>query len=76
MSTLVLFTSTWRAHHDRPDWHDRPLEPAILRAGNLARAEIGARYLTTWPHGAVTIRQSGAAFVVETFHTRHRWAIR
>jgi len=36
---------------------------------------LGARYLTTWPHGAVTVRPEGGEFVVETYHTGNRWVV-
>ncbi len=36
---------------------------------------LGARYLGTWPHGAVTIRSQGNAFLVETYLTKNQWTI-
>jgi competence protein ComEC len=36
----------------------------------------GARYLGTWPHGAITIRSAPEALTVETFCTRERFRVR
>jgi competence protein ComEC len=33
----------------------------------------GARFLGTWPHGAVTIRSSPGKLIVETFKSKERW---
>jgi hypothetical protein len=37
---------------------------------------MGARFLGTWPHGAVTVRSHTSGLVIETFQTRHRFVIR
>jgi competence protein ComEC len=37
---------------------------------------FGARYLSTWQHGAVTLCSSPQGLTVETFRTRQRWVIR
>jgi competence protein ComEC len=37
--------------------------------------KIGARFLGTWPHGAITIRTDGKSWLVETFQSKGRWAI-
>jgi competence protein ComEC len=36
---------------------------------------IGARWLSTWSQGAVTVRRDGAAWTVETFATGNRWPV-
>lgn len=36
----------------------------------------GARYLGTWPHGAITVRSTAEALTVETFRTGERWRVR
>ena len=36
----------------------------------------GARFLGTWPHGAVTVRSHRTGLVVETFRTGQRFAVR
>jgi competence protein ComEC len=38
--------------------------------------DIGARFLGTWPHGAITIRSHRTGLVVETFLTGERFAVR
>jgi competence protein ComEC len=47
---------------------------SVPKGGNPYEA-YGARWLPTWPHGAVTVRPEGGGFVVETFHTGNRWAV-
>lgn len=37
---------------------------------------MGARFLGTWPHGAVTVRSHASGLVVETFQTKYRFVIR
>lgn len=37
--------------------------------------ERGARFLGTWPHGAITVRSRRSEVVVETFRTRERWVL-
>jgi competence protein ComEC len=39
-------------------------------------SEDGARFLGTWPHGAVTVRSHRTGLVVETFRTGQRFAVR
>ena len=36
----------------------------------------GARYLGTWPHGAITVRSNAEGMTVETFVTGERWRVR
>ncbi len=36
----------------------------------------GARYLRTWPHGAVSIRSNGERLVVDTFRSQQQWVFR
>jgi hypothetical protein len=36
----------------------------------------GARYLGTWPHGAVTITSHRTGLVAETFKTGQRFVVR
>jgi competence protein ComEC len=38
--------------------------------------EIGARFLGTWPHGAITIHSHRTGLVVETFLTGEHFAVR
>ena len=38
--------------------------------------DAGARFLGTWPHGAVTVRSRPGRLVVETFHTRQCFTVR
>jgi competence protein ComEC len=45
----------------------RPAEPY---------SRMGAIFLGTWPHGAVTIRSHTTGMVIETFQTGHRFAVR
>jgi competence protein ComEC len=45
----------------------RPAEPYTA---------MGARFLGTWPHGAVTVRSHTSGLVVETFQTGHRFVVR
>jgi len=45
----------------------RPAEPY---------SQIGATFLGTWPHGAVTIRSHTSGLVVETFRTGYRFVVR
>lgn len=37
---------------------------------------LGARWLSTWSQGAVTIRRDAGIWNVETFTTNHRWPVR
>jgi competence protein ComEC len=37
---------------------------------------VGARFLGTWPHGAVTVRSAASGLTVETFCTGKRWTVR
>ena len=39
-------------------------------------SESGARFLGTWPHGAVTLRSHTTGLVVETFRSRERFVLR
>jgi hypothetical protein len=39
-------------------------------------AAVGGRFLTTWEHGAVTVRSHETGLVVETFCTGERIAVR
>ena len=48
--------------------------PRSLPKTNAYEA-VQAPYLTTWPHGAVTIHREKGEFVVETFHTKNRWPL-
>jgi competence protein ComEC len=50
--------------------------PRSVPKGGNAYEAVAARYLTTWPHGAITIRRDGPEFVVETFRTKERWPVR
>jgi competence protein ComEC len=38
--------------------------------------EVGARFLTTWSHGAVTVRIHDSGMVVETYRSRERLVVR
>ncbi|MCI0464368.1 MAG: ComEC/Rec2 family competence protein [Gemmataceae bacterium] len=38
--------------------------------------QVGARFLGTWPHGAVTVRSGANGLTIETFRTGKRWAVR
>jgi competence protein ComEC len=49
-----------------PGWREGP-EPYTSR---------GARFLGTWPHGAVTVRSHGSGLAVETFVTGERFVVR
>jgi competence protein ComEC len=48
---------------------------SVPKTANPYEELAGARYLPTWPHGAVTIRPEGGGFVVETYHTGNQWRI-
>jgi hypothetical protein len=37
---------------------------------------MGARFLGTWPHGAVTVRSHASGLVVETFQSGERFVVR
>jgi competence protein ComEC len=37
---------------------------------------MGATFLGTWPHGAITVRSHTSGLVIETFQTRHRFVVR
>jgi competence protein ComEC len=50
-----------------PHGPTRPAEPYT---------PIGARFLGTWPHGAITVHSHTTGIVVETFQTGHRFVIR
>jgi hypothetical protein len=39
-------------------------------------SSTGARFLGTWPHGAVTIRSHPTGMVVETYREKERFVIR
>jgi competence protein ComEC len=47
-------------------------------AADVARpyAAVGATFLTTWQHGAVTVRSHESGLVVETFRTGERMVLR
>ena len=45
----------------------RPAEPYTA---------MGAIFLGTWPHGAVTVRSHASGLIVETFQNGHRFAVR
>jgi competence protein ComEC len=38
--------------------------------------QTGARFLGTWPHGAVTVRSHSTGIVVETFQSKQRFVVR
>ncbi len=50
-----------------PRGPSRPAEPYT---------PIGAQFLGTWPHGAVTIHSHASGLVIETFKSRQRFVIR
>jgi competence protein ComEC len=50
-----------------------PRSPAGVREPYSAK---GARFLTTWEHGAVTVRSNETGLVVETFRSGERFAVR
>jgi competence protein ComEC len=51
----------------------RPRSPS----GEMNPYEVqGARFLGTWPHGAVTVRSHASGMVVETFVTKERFVVR
>jgi competence protein ComEC len=77
-------------HHGSPASNTRELaewaQPSVVissqgpprsvpKQGNAYEA-IGARYLTTWPHGAITVRREAAGFVIETYQTNNHWPLR
>ena len=37
--------------------------------------ELGARWLSTWSQGAVTIRRVDGTWIAETHQTRNRWPL-
>ena len=37
---------------------------------------LGARYLDTWTHGAITVRSHATGLIVETFRSGERWVLR
>jgi competence protein ComEC len=43
--------------------------------GGDAYRRLGQRYLSTWEHGAVTIRSHTTGVIVETFRTRERFVV-
>jgi hypothetical protein len=47
-------------------------------AADVARPyrDVGAHFLPTWPHGAVTVRVHESGIVVETYRTGERIAVR
>jgi competence protein ComEC len=47
---------------------------SIAREANPYEA-IGARWVSTWSQGAVTIRRDGGSFIAETFQTKNRWPL-
>jgi competence protein ComEC len=50
-----------------------PRGPANVSEPYTAR---GARYLGTWPHGAITVRSHASGLVIETYLTRERMVVR
>ena len=77
-------------HHGSPVTNKTPLaewaKPRVVIAcqgpplGGVPAKEpytaTGARYLGTWPHGAITIHSRRDALSVETFQTEERFVIR
>lgn len=64
------------------DW-SRP--QVVISCEGLPRGDVrpkepysanGARFLGTWPHGAVTVRSRDRVLTVETYRTRERWVLR
>ena len=48
----------------------------LLSRDKEKSAYDGSLYLTTWEHGAVTLRLENGKKVVETFRTSKRWRLR
>jgi hypothetical protein len=69
MATNHSFGGGFLAPHGTPP----PMKPWVSRADDSAG---GARFLGTWPHGAVTVRSHPTGLVVETFRTGQRFAVR
>ncbi|HLJ95681.1 MAG TPA: ComEC/Rec2 family competence protein [Gemmataceae bacterium] len=51
----------------RPRGPARPAEPY---------SPNGARFLGTWPHGAITVRSHATGLIIETFHTGQQFVVR
>jgi hypothetical protein len=47
-------------------------------AADVARPyrEVGAEFLPTWPHGAVTVRSHETGLVVETYRSKRQIVVR
>jgi competence protein ComEC len=52
------------------------LGPGDSLAARPAYQKVGAQFLSTWPHGAVTVRTRRGGMVVETFATKERFVFR
>src|SRR5262249_48647258 len=76
-------------HHGSPrantarlaDWARPRVVVAALGQGDSLAAQqayrkVGAQFLSTWPHGAVTVRTRRGGMVVETFATKERFVFR
>jgi competence protein ComEC len=76
-------------HHGSPradpqrlaEWaKPRVVIAALGQGDSLAAGKVytraGAQYLSTWPHGAVTVRTRKGGMIVETFVTRERHVFR
>ena len=48
---------------------------SVPKEGNAYEA-IVARYISTWPHGAITIRREDEGFIIETYQTKNHWPLR
>src|SRR5262249_58324410 len=63
------------------DWARPRVVVAALGQGDSLAArqayqKVGAQFLSTWPHGAVTVRTRRGGMVVETFATKERVVFR
>jgi competence protein ComEC len=76
-------------HHGSPradpqrlaEWaKPRVVIAALGQGDSLAAGKVytkaGAQYLSTWPHGAVTVRTRKGGMIVETFVTKERFVFR
>jgi competence protein ComEC len=50
--------------------------PRLIAEEKNCYQKRGATYLTTWEHGAVTIRSTADGLWVETYRTAQRWKVR
>ena len=66
----------WKTANEAVGWYQTLSNVGWIIAGVLNPIGAGARYLGTWPHGAVTIRSSPGQLDVETFKSQQRLTLR